>query len=318
MAHQAAPDDRDAPFGAVAVVGSANLDIVVGVPRHPRLGETVIGGDHAQVPGGKGANQAVAAARLGAPTAFVGRVGTDDPGQALTRALTADGVDVTALGADPDAPSGIALIVVAEDGENTIVVSPGANSRLEPRHVEAAGVVLAEATALLVQLEVPLDTVAAAVAAARGTVVLNPAPAADLPAEVLARTDVLVPNRSELALLAGVEQEPTATEEVVALARRIEGPRAIVVTLGADGSLVVEGETVTPIPARSVDAVDATAAGDAFCAALTVRLVAGASLTDAAAYANTAAALATTRHGAQPSLPTRDEVVAALVHLEET
>lgn len=311
MTQQAAADGRDVPSGAVAVVGSANLDIVVGVARHPRLGETVIGGDHAQVPGGKGANQAVATARLGAPTAFIGRVGSDDPGRALTRALEADGVDVTALGADPDAPSGIALIVVGEDGENTIVVSPGANSRLEPHHVDAAGAVLADAAALLVQLEIPLDTVAAAVAAAQGIVVLNPAPAAALPAEVLARTDVLVPNRSELALLAGASEEPTTTEEVVALARRLEGPRAIVVTLGADGSLVVDGETVTAIPPRRVDPVDATAAGDAFCAALTVRLVAGASLADAASYANTAAALATTRHGAQPSLPSRDEVAAA-------
>ena len=301
---------RAVPPGAVAVVGSANLDIVVPVDRHPRLGETVIGGDHAQVPGGKGANQAVAAARLGAPTRFVGRVGDDDPGRLLRAALQADTVDVTGLTTDPEAPSGIALIVVAADGENTIVVSPGANSRLGPRHVEEAGPLVAGAAAVLVQLEVPVATVEAAVRAATGLVICNPAPAAALPAAVLERVDVLVPNRSELAALSGADAEPRALQDVVSLARGLRGPKAVVVTLGADGALVLDGDEVVEVPPLAVQAVDATAAGDAFCAALTVRLVAGASLVDAARYANAAAALATTKPGAQPSLPTADDVAA--------
>ncbi len=303
---------RAAPQGAVAVVGSANLDIVVPVDRHPRLGETVIGGDHVQVPGGKGANQAVAAARLGAPTWFVGRVGNDDPGRLLRAALEGDGVDVTGLGTDDTAPSGIALIVVGSDGENTIVVSPGANSRLDAAHVDDARQLVGDAAAVLVQLEVPITTVEAAVRAATGLVVCNPAPAATLPTEVLERVDVLVPNRSELATLAGAPSEPVSSEEVVAMARGLNGPASVVVTLGSDGALVLDGEQVVEVPAVPVDAVDATAAGDAFCAALTVRLVAGASLVDAARYANAAAALATTQQGAQPSLPTVAAVAAVV------
>lgn len=302
----------DAVGGAVAVVGSANLDVVVPVQRHPRLGETVIGGDHAQVPGGKGANQAVAAARLGAATRFVGRVGDDDPGRLLRSSLEADAVDVAGLGTDDQAPSGIALIVVAPDGENTIVVSPGANARLEPTHVDRAGALVSEAAAVLVQLEVPIPTVEAAVEAATGIVVCNPAPAATLPPAVLRRVDVLVPNRSELAVLAGAETEPRSLEEVVALARQLEGPRAVVVTLGSDGALVLDGADVVEVAPVTVDAIDATAAGDAFCAALTVRLVAGDALADAARYANAAAGLATTRPGAQPSLPSAVEVATVL------
>lgn len=305
------PAATGGPSGPITVVGSANLDIVVAVDRHPRLGETVIGADHAQVPGGKGANQAVAAARLGAETRFVGRVGDDDPGRLLRAAIERDGVDVSGLGTDGQAPTGVALIVVGADGENTIVVSPGANSRLQPAQVGEAGEVVTSAASLLVQLEVPLATVEAAVRAASGLVVCNPAPAATLPAGLLERVDVLVPNRSELAALAGADTEPRSVDEVASLARGLEGPKAVVVTLGADGALVVDGDDVVEVPPRPVRATDATAAGDAFCAALTVRLVAGASLPDAARYANVAAALSATREGAQPSLPTAAEVDGA-------
>ncbi len=308
--HRAPAPAGDGVSGALAVVGSANLDIVVGVGRHPRLGETVIGGDRAEVPGGKGANQAVAAARLGAPTSFVGCVGDDAPGATLRRAIAGDGVDVEALETVEGVPSGVALIVVGEDGENTIVVSPGANARLSPDHVAAAGARVTGAAGLLVQLEVPLETVAAAVGAARGLVVCNPAPATTLPTSVLERVDVLVPNRTELAVLAGVEEQPVTTGEVTELVRGLTGPAAVVVTLGADGCLVVDGDDVAHLPAMRVDAVDATAAGDAFCAALTVRLLAGDPLLEAAAYANVAAGLATTRRGAQPSLPSASDVAA--------
>jgi len=298
------------PAGAaspsIAVVGSANLDVVVPVRRHPRLGETVIGGDHYRATGGKGANQAVACARLGARTRFVGCVGDDEVGDTLRQALANDDVDVTDLAALEGVPSGLALIVVGVDGENTIVVSPGANDRLSTEHVVAAR--LGDAAAVLLQLEVPVPTVAAAAAAAEALVVLNPAPAATLPSELLHRVDVLVPNRGELATLAGSDREPRTIDEVVDLVGTLEGPSQVVVTLGADGALVVDGGRVVPVAAPVVEAVDATAAGDSFCAALTVALIEGADLARAARWASAVAAVTVTRKGAQPSLPRRTEL----------
>ena len=301
----ATPDRPGEPTG-IAVVGSANLDIVVPVERHPGLGETVLGGDHYRATGGKGANQAVACARLGAPTRFIGCVGDDEVGATLTDALAADGIDLTHLARLTGVPSGLALIVVAPDGENTIVVSPGANARLSAAHVQASS--LASAAAVLLQLEVPMPTVTAAVAAATGLVIVNPAPAAALPAAVSARADVLVPNRGELAVLAGASREPGGDDEVVDLVRMLATDASVVVTLGRDGALVVDGGEVTPVAARPVEAVDATAAGDSFCGALTVALTEGAALVAAARWAAAAAAVTVTRRGAQPSLPRRDEL----------
>jgi ribokinase len=304
--------DRERASPAIAVVGSANLDVVVPVERHPRPGETVLGGDHYRASGGKGANQAAACARLGAHTRFVGCVGDDDAGRTLHDALARDGVDVRLLATRSDAPSGIALIVVAPDGENTIVVSPGANGRLDEAQVHAAE--LAGAAAVLLQLEIPLAAVTAAAHAAEGLVVLNPAPARALPAALLERTDVLVPNRSELATLAGAAVEPTTHDEVVDLARSLPGVSRVVITLGVEGALVVDAAAVAHVPAHPVAAVDTTAAGDSFCAALTVALTEGAALGAAAAWACAAAAVTVTSPGAQPSLPTRarvDELVAS-------
>ncbi len=292
----------------IMVVGSANLDVVVPVDRHPRLGETVIGGDHYRAAGGKGANQAVACARLGVSTGFVGCVGDDDVGVTLRRALRDDHVDLAHLTSLDGTPSGLALIVVDLGGEHTIVVSPGANARLSEEHV--AAVPLREADAVLLQLEVPLATVTAAAVATRGLVVLNPAPAAALPAALLQRTDVLVPNRGELAMLAGAENEPTTPDEVIDMVRTLAGPERVVVTLGADGALAVGPATATHVAAVPVESVDATAAGDAFCAALTVALTEGADLDAATRWATAAAAITVTRKGAQPSLPTRREVEA--------
>jgi ribokinase len=252
----------------IALVGSINLDVVVGVERHPAPGETVVGGDRQELPGGKGANQAVAAARLGATVAFVGRVGDDDAGRRLREGLAAEGVDVTHVRVDPDAPTGMALIAVDGAGENTIVVSPGANARVGAADVEAARDVLAGAAVTLVQHEVPDDAVAAAIAGAGGTVVLNPAPARPIAAPV----DVLVPNRGELEALAGCAGDP------VELARSLDAARAVVVTLGSEGAAVIEGSRVERIPAPRVDAVDTTGAGDAFCGALAQALDAGADL----------------------------------------
>jgi ribokinase len=285
----------------IAVVGSCNVDFVVPVAALPAPGETVLGRDHLRSPGGKGANQAVAAARLGDGVAFVGRVGVDELADTIHSALS--DVDTTFLLPTPDAPSGIALITVADGGENTIAVAPGANARLTAADVAAAADLLASAAVTVVQLEIPLDAVAAAVRTADGTVVLNPAPARDLPAELLSDVDVLVPNRSELGRLAGAA-EPTTTAEAAALARGLSGPGAVVVTMGADGALVVEGDAVTHVPATEVEAVDATGAGDAFCGALADGLADGHDLVAATEWAVRVAGISTTRWGAQ-SVPTR-------------
>ena len=277
----------------IAVVGSINLDIVVEVERHPASGETVLGGDRRELPGGKGANQAVAAARLGAEVGLVGRVGDDAAGRRLSDGLAAEGVDVAHVVVDPSAPTGVALIAVDRIGENMIVVSPGANARVSAADVEAAGDLLGGAGVMLVQHEVPEDAVAAAVAGAGGIVVLNPAPARP----VVAAVDVLVPNRGELEALAGRRGDP------VELARGLGVARVVVVTLGSDGAVVVEGDRVTPIAVPTIEAVDTTGAGDAFCGALAQALDAGADLVEAARWAVRAAAVSVTKPGAQGGLP---------------
>ena len=297
----------------VVVAGSANLDLVVEVETVPVAGETVLGGDLRRIPGGKGANQAVAAARLGRRVAMIGRVGDDDAGMMLRSAVDSAGVDTTCLLATEGTPSGTALIAVGADGDNAIVVSPGANGHLSPADVEGAAGVLAGATVVLLQLEVPVKAVSAAVRCAGGTVVLNPAPApaAMLPPDLLDGVDVIVPNQTELATLAGYtglsaigEVDP---DTAVALARGLP-VAAAVVTLGAAGAMVVTPADATHVPAPAVEPVDTTAAGDAFCGALADALVDGADLLGATEWAVRVGAAATLRHGAQPSLPTRDEV----------
>jgi ribokinase len=291
----------------IAVVGSLNLDIVVPVPEHPAPGDTVLGGDHRRHFGGKGANQAVAAARLGRTVAMTGRVGDDEPGRSLTSALAGDGVSVDGVRVDPDAPTGLALITVDPSGENAIVVSPGANARLSVEDVSEDAASIAGAGVVLLQLEIPIEAVTRAADATEGTVILNPAPARPLPGELLRAIDVLVPNRGELAVLAGglEDEEPDA---LVAAARALEGPGAIVVTLGAEGSLLVTMDDALHVPAFDVEPVDTTGAGDAFCGALADALVRGEKLADAVRWATAAGACAVTRPGAQDSLPTRAEV----------
>jgi ribokinase len=280
----------------VVVVGSVNLDIVIGVSHHPRPGETVVGGDRNELQGGKGANQAVAAARLGRAVTFVGRVGDDDAGTLLREGLRAEGVDVAHLRTDPAAPSGVALIAVDERGENTIIVSPGANARVDRDDVAAAADALAGAAVTLVQHEVSADAVLAAARAAGGTVVLNPAPARAVDPALRERADVLVPNRGELAFLAGRDGDPED------LARGLHD--AVVVTLGAEGALVVHGGRTERIPAPAVDVVDTTGAGDAFCGALADALARGAALVEAARWAVAAAARSVTAPGARGGMPT--------------
>ena len=290
----------------IVVVGSANLDLVVEVDQIPAVGETVMGGDLRRIPGGKGANQAVAAARLGRDVAMVGRLGADEGGEILRAALTADGVDTTRLITTEEAPNGVALIAVGFDGDNAIVVSPGANARVTTADVEAAADMLRDAVVTLLQLEIPLDAVTAAAVAAEGTVILNPAPAVPLPVSLLSRVDILVPNQTELATLAG-HDGPINAEIAARLAPTLPSP-AVVVTLGADGALVVDRGVATHVPAPPVTPVDTTAAGDSFCGALADALVRGETLIDATQWAVRVGAATTQRPGAQPSLPTAAEV----------
>lgn len=289
----------------VVVVGSLNQDLVARVPHIPAPGETVLASGHGEFAGGKGANQATAAARLGARVAMIGRVGDDAFGRSLVAGLEADGVDVGRVSTDATAGTGLALINVAANGENSISVSPGANHNVQPSDVEAAADVISRAKVVLLQLEIPLDAVAAAARIARGTVVLNPAPAAQLPGDLLERVDVLVPNESELAILTGGETGDI--ESVVAAARSLSVPN-IVVTLGKSGALVVGEASTKEVPAPVVDAVDTTGAGDAFCGALAGELARGAYLQAAVRFAVKVASIAVTRAGAQASMPRRDEV----------
>ncbi|MEO1061194.1 MAG: ribokinase [Actinomycetota bacterium] len=291
----------------VAVVGSLNLDLVVAVERVPRAGETVLGGDLARYPGGKGANQAVASGRLGASTAMCGRVGDDEAGQILLGSLRSAGVDVGGVTITAGVPTGTALIAVEETGDNAIVVSPGANARLTPADVEACAPVR-NAPVVLLQLEVPLETVQAAARIASGTVVLNPAPARPLPTSLLDDVDVLVPNEHELALLADVELAADAGMDDIAAAARRLLVDLVVVTLGSRGALVVGSDWAQHVSAPRIEPVDTTAAGDSFCGALADGLATGEPIVDAAAWAVRVGAATTLAPGAQPSLPTNDEV----------
>jgi ribokinase len=287
------------------------MDLVARAPRIPRPGETIIGGDFCTVPGGKGANQAVAAARLGARVSMVGRVGRDAFAQPLLDNLFAAGVDHTLVARDPDAATGVALIVVDDAGENSIVVAPGANMRLSPADVDDAESAIAAADALLLQLESPLETVtrAAEVAHAHGvTVILNPAPAHPLPDELLALVDVLIPNETETALLTDLPVGDLTEAEIAATALRELGVGTVILTLGERGALLAWEKGTGHFSAFEVTPVDTTAAGDAFVGGFAVALAEGRTLAEAVQWGNGAGALSTTKLGAQPSLPTRQEL----------
>lgn len=272
----------------VAVVGSVNLDLVASCPRLPRAGETVSAGSFNRYPGGKGANQALAARRAGADVALVAAVGDDPEADSALALLSADGVDLSRL-VITDSPTGLALIAVDSAGENQIVVVPGANHALRPEMADTAGY-----DAVLCQLEIPLETVAAAAETATGLFCVNAAPAQRLPEAVLERADVIIVNETERNALAD------------SLA---DTPALVVVTLGAAGANAYRnGRLVAERQPPPVDPVDTVGAGDAFCGALVTALAGGAGVQEAMTWAVTAGALATTRHGAQPSLPTRDEI----------
>lgn len=281
----------------VAVVGSANLDLVATTARHPAPGETVLGHSYAEYAGGKGLNQAIAASRAGATVAFVGAVGTDAAGEHLLAVAAADGLDVAGVHRRTDQPTGRALIVVDDDAENSIVVVPGANATVDGSGVPSAHVTVA-------QLEVPVEAVTRAFASARaagGRTVLNPSPATDLPMSLLAACDVVVPNEHELELLGGVDRLLGA------------GVGVVVVTRGAQGVVVhhADGRRLE-VPAVPVEVVDTTGAGDATCGHLAARIAAGDDVDTAVRWAVAAGALAVTVAGAVPSLPRHDDVARLL------
>lgn len=297
----------------IVVVGSANTDLVVRVPSLPRPGETMLGGTFASVGGGKGANQAVAAARAGGRTRFVAALGDDAFGRQSRTALDAEGIDTSGVRHVADCPSGVALIVVDGRGENLIAVAPGANDRLAPADLDAA--ILRDADAVLVQLEIPLDTVRHAVRLARAhgrRVILNPAPARDLDADLLHDVDCLTPNETEAEILTGVAVTDAASAEAAARRLLAAGPRAVVVTLGSRGALVATAAACTVVPGHPVTAIDTVAAGDVFNGCLAVALAEGGELVDAVRFANAAAAIAVTRRGARDSAPLRSEIESFL------
>jgi ribokinase len=288
----------------VVVVGSLNVDLAVEVERRPEPGETVLGGVLVERAGGKGANQAVAAARVGARVAMVGRVGEDSRAALLRDALRAAGVDDTAVEATPGAPTGIALITVSPDGENAIVVSPGANGELDADDVSRHGELLLRADVVVCQLEIRLEVVEA-VAGGLGSaqLVLNAAPALALPAALLDRTDVLVVNAQELWTVAEAAGVPASTEQDAVVGLLEAGPRAVLATLGADGALLgCEGRCLE-IPTPHVEVVDTTGAGDATVGALAAAMAAGFEPEPAAGVAVAAGTAAVTAPGPQPPLP---------------
>lgn len=295
----------------IVVVGSSNTDLIVRADRIPRPGETVIGSAFHIAAGGKGANQAVAAARAGGAVTFVARIGTDNFGERALAGFKADGLDVSHIRRDPKVASGVALIIVNRDGENSIAVASGANARLSPADVRKASADIETARAVLLQLETHLPTVRAAarIAAANDVlVILNPAPARPLDAELLRRVDVLTPNKTEAEILTGIAVRSRNDMAEASHRLRQRGPKAVLITLGSKGVFVSAEGTETLLPAFDVKAVDTTAAGDVFNGALAVALAEGLTLLEAARFASAAAALSSTKMGAQPSAPKRSEI----------
>ena len=292
----------------VVVVGSSNMDLVVKSERIPAVGETILGGDFLMVPGGKGANQAVAAARLEAEVYFIARLGEDIFAEASLNNFRKVGVKTKYIKRTSDAPSGVALIAVDNKGNNLIVVAPGANSLLSTDDVKQAEDDIASSGAVVAQLEIPIETVEfAAELAHKHNVpfILDPAPARELSPQLLQKVDILTPNETEAQLLTDVKVEDEKSARAAAEKLIDSGVRCVIVTMGSTGYLLAQDGSFDFIEAPKVKAVDSTAAGDAFTGALACGIAAGKSVTDAAAFANCVAAVSVTKMGAQPSMPTR-------------
>jgi len=296
---------------SIVVVGSSNTDMIIQLARIPRPGETLLGGAFTSAAGGKGANQAVGAARAGGNVTLVARVGKDVLGAEAVAGFRKDGINVDFVSTDKTATSGVALIFVGKDGQNSIAVAGGANARLSPADVKKAAKAIRGAAVLVAQLESPLDTIAAAAAIAAKAGVpfnLNPAPARALPDDLLKLTSILTPNETEAELLTGVKVKDDATAAKAAAKLLARGVGTVILTLGARGAFVANATAAQVVPGFKVKAVDTTAAGDTFTGALAVALAEGKTLPAAIRFANAAAAISVTRLGAQPSAPTRREI----------
>ena len=295
----------------IVVIGSCNTDMVISMDHLPLPGETLIGGEFFMNSGGKGANQAVAAARLGGNVSFIAKVGNDPFGKRALEQYRAEGIDVKHILTDPEQPSGVALIMVDAQGENSIAVASGANAHLTTKDLDNAKEILNRADIVLMQLETPITTVehAANVAKRSGAkVILNPAPAQPLPESLLQNLYILIANETEAEFISGTQ---ITDMDSVARAADIlcdKGVEKVVITLGSRGAFVKERGNYHQIPGLKVKAVDATAAGDTFCGALCVALAEGKNLTEAVTFANRCAAVTVTRMGAQSSLPYRSEI----------
>ena len=299
----------------ILVVGSSNTDMVIKTTQFPLPGETILGGDFFMNAGGKGANQAVAAKRLGGNVTFLGKIGDDMFGKQALQNLKSDGIDVGPVRINKDKPSGIALITIDSKGENSIVVASGANETLLPEDIDQTIKEIESSDIILLQLEIPLSTVnyVAEVAAKRGKkVVLNPAPAVKLSKALLKNLYMLIPNETETELLAGIHITDKETAKEAALILKKEGVEIVIITMGAKGAFVLSDDFTGMVKAPKVKAVDTTSAGDTFCGALVARLSKGNQLKEALEFATTAASVCVTRMGAQMSIPFENEVLELL------
>ena len=297
----------------IVVVGSSNMDMVVKTDHIPAPGETVLSGSFFMNPGGKGANQAVAVARLGGEALFISKMGNDVFGKQFSRLFSEEGIDIRYILSDEDLPSGVALITVDEAGENSIVVASGANANLHSKDIDGALPAIASASILLVQLEIPMETVDYVVrfAAGKGVkVILNPAPANILSQQLLECVDILTPNIKEASMIAGIDVTDMESAKKAARIICAKGARNVVITMGALGALIHKDGEFSVVPARKVETVDTTAAGDVFNGALAVAVSEGKTLEEAVDIACEAAAISVTRLGAQSSIPYRTELIA--------
>ena len=295
----------------ILVVGSSNTDMIIKLKRIPRPGETILGGEFVTAAGGKGANQAVGAARAGGNVTFIARIGRDMFGDQSLAGFRKDGINVDYVFRDKTSPSGVALIFVAKDGENSIAVASGANGRLMPADVRKANPMFDRAAVLVMQLETPLETVQAAadIAARNGLrTILNPAPARPLPDELLKKVSILTPNETEAEFLTGVKVDSEVSAAKAADKLLARGVSTVILTLGSRGAFLADGKNKQLIRGFKVKAVDTTAAGDIFNGALAVALAEGQALKSAVSFGNAAAAISVTRLGAQPSAPLRKEI----------
>lgn len=295
----------------IIVVGSSNTDMIVKVPRIPAPGETILGGKFVQAAGGKGANQAVAAARSGGDVTFIANTGDDNFGKEAIEGFKKESINTDFIFVDEETPSGVALIFVGEDGENSIAVASGANGTLSPSQIRKIQHVLADGDILLTQLETPLETVEEAIKMANENgvkVILNPAPAQPLSDDLLKRIDILTPNQSEAELLTGIKVEDEESAEKAAVNLLSKGVKTVILTLGSNGAFLMSQDTQKTIHGFKVKAEDTTAAGDTFNGALAVGLADGKPIEEAIRWAHGAAALSVTRMGAQPSVPNQKEI----------